>query len=80
MNYIDYLIGLGAGVLVTLIGCWISEARREKKKLAAKKENEIIVSLDSLSDQYCEQHNKLGRLEDKLSSFEARLDKLEKRK
>lgn len=73
MNYFDYLIGLGAGVVITLILRAVSDARREKRELELKRRNSAAENFNSMDrrivDNFC-----------KIRSLETRIEKLEAKK
>lgn len=80
MNYFDLIIGLGLGVLITLIIRAVNGARKEKKASDKKKEDQVLKGIDSLSDQLCEQHNHFNSIEERFQDIVIRIEKLESRR
>lgn len=77
MIYIDYLIGLGAGVVITLILRAVSDARREKEENRARRQDKIDAALRDVNSKHWGNEalsERIGRLQNDLVF---RIDKLE---
>lgn len=50
MNYIDLLLGLGAGILLTVIVRTITDARREEKEKQRKHKIDVMCAIEAVDD------------------------------
>lgn len=90
MNYIDYLIGLGLGVVITLILRAVSDARREKETKQRKHAHEHINfngSIVAINNEISEIFERIEKLDSlvlecgtKTVELDMRLEKLEAKK
>lgn len=76
MNYFDYFIGLGLGVIVTIIGRAIADSKKEAKERERSFKNRTESAIEKVNHQTCGNYS----LNFKLNELSSRLEKLEKRK
>lgn len=74
MNYFDYLIGLGAGILITLIGKSIADSKNSKKEIELKRRNKITENFNDLDKRIIDSYCKLVSLESKAKVIVDRID------
>ncbi len=87
MNYIDYLIGLGAGVVVSMTIRLITDAKKEKALKENKRRDQITENFNDLDKRIIDSYCKLVSLEsktkvivDRIDQHSGRIEKLESKK
>lgn len=80
MNYTDLIIGLGAGVLITLIVRAVNDARREKAEKVFNKDQEHKTSHRTFEWHISSADDRFKNIFAALKDIDARLSKLESKR
>ena len=87
MNYAEYIIGLGAGIVISMTIRLITDARREKALKENKRRNQITENFNDLDKRIIDSYCKLVSLEskakvifDRIDQHAGRIEKLEAKK
>lgn len=74
MNYAEYIIGLGAGIVISMTIRLITDGKKEKLLKENKRRNQITENFNDLDKRIIDSYCKLVSLESKVKVIVDRID------